>query len=130
MSSYATSFSLPRLDAASSSNTKAGAKKGAEALVKKALKKAAAQKEALLLDQEMEQLAATSLDDLDYEIDENDLEDIEDDDADYATPKAAAAERKAVKLSSILPKPSPKGTPKAAAPKATPTPTTTGKRGR
>jgi hypothetical protein len=97
--------------------------------VKKALKKAAAQKEALLLDQEMEQLAATSLDDLDYEIDENDLEDIEDDDADYETPKAAAAERKAVKLSSILPKPSPKGTPKAA-PKATPTPTTSGKRGR
>jgi hypothetical protein len=87
MSSYATSFSSPRLDAASSSNTKAGAKKGAEALVKKALKKAAAQKEALLLDQEMEQLAATSLDDLDYEIDENDLEDIEDD-ADYETPKA------------------------------------------
>jgi len=71
----------------------------------------------------------TSLD-LDYEIDENDLEDIEDDEDYQETPKA---DRKPVKLSSILPKPSPKGTPKAApkgTPQATPTPTTSGKRGR
>ena len=119
-----------RSDAASSSNSKTAPKKGAqsaEALAKKDLKKAAAQKEALLLEQEMEHL--TSLD-LDYEIDENDLEDIEEDEDYQATPKVAG-DRKIVKLSSILPRPTPKTTPKAT-PKAVPkaTPTTSSRRGR
>ncbi len=69
----------------------------------------------------------TSLD-LDYELGENDLEDI-DDDEDFSTemPKPAG-DRKTVKLSSLLPRPSPKTTAAAATPKGTPT--TSGRRGR
>lgn len=110
-----------RSEAASSSNSTVVVKRGqlsAEALAKRALKTAAAKKEALLLEQEMENL--TSLD-LDYEIDENELEDI--DDEDYQETPKVAGDKKTVKLSSILPKPSPKATPKS-------TPTTSGKRGR
>ena len=95
-----------------------------ESPAKKALKKAAAKKEALLLDQEMEHL--TSLD-LDYEIGENDLEDIEDDE-DYTETPRPAGERKTVKLSSLLPKPSPKATPKAKSNGAKATPTTSSSR--
>jgi len=92
------------------------------------LKKAAARKEALLLDQEMEHLTSLNLD---YELGENDLENIDEDDEDFQLTPKASGDKKTVKLSSILPKPSPKAGLKVT-PKVTPkaTPTTSSRRGR